>query len=119
LLENLQIPQLQQRKVVLPVLDGLEVVRACDILRCQANGNFTDFYFTDGSQKMICRPLRHYEALLTDAGFMRVHKSHLVNLDYVTAYKKGKGGILILTDGHEVDVSAQRKGDLLARLGGG
>jgi two-component system LytT family response regulator len=118
LLENLQIPQLQQRKVVLPVLDGLEVVRACEIVRCQANGNFTDIYLADGSQKMICRPLRHYETLLEDAGFLRVHKSHLVNLDCVTAYKKGKGGRLLLTGGHEVEVSAQRKGDLLSRLGG-
>ena len=116
LVENLQIQQNQQRKVVLPVLDGFEVVRVKDIIRCQGNGNFTDFHLTDGSKRVICRTLKFYDELLTDCDFMRVHRSHLVNLQYVTGYKKGKGGQLNMSDGSVVEVAPGRKADLLERF---
>ncbi|MEL6649986.1 MAG: LytTR family DNA-binding domain-containing protein, partial [Bacteroidota bacterium] len=96
LLDNLKSLEQQHRKVVLPVLDGFEVASLREVVRCQANGNFTDFHFADGSKKMICRSLKFYEEALSDSSFLRVHKSHLVNLEYITAYKKGKGGRLCL-----------------------
>ena len=65
---------------------------------------------------MICRTLKFYEDVLSDFGFMRVHRSHLVNLEYVTAYKKGKGGQLSMQDGSTVDVSPSRKKELLERF---
>ncbi|MEO0472644.1 MAG: LytTR family DNA-binding domain-containing protein [Bacteroidota bacterium] len=116
LLENMHAMNQKNQKVVLPVLDGFEVVLVKDVLRCQANGNFTDFYLLDGTKKMICRSLKFYEDILTDLGFMRVHKSHLVNLEYITAYKKGKGGQLVMKGGDMVDVSPRRKQDLLERF---
>ncbi|MFK7922244.1 MAG: LytR/AlgR family response regulator transcription factor [Bacteroidia bacterium] len=116
LLDNLKSLEQQHRKVVLPVLDGFEVASLKEVVRCQANGNFTDFHFADGTKKMICRSLKFYEEALSDASFLRVHKSHLVNLEYIIAYKKGKGGMLSLSNGDTVDVSAQRKPALLAHF---
>ncbi len=113
LLENIRTLEQQHRKVVLPVMEGFEVVPVKDVIRCQANGNFTDFIFQNGGKKMICRTLKFYEQALAELGFLRVHKSHLVNLEYITAYHKGKGGQLTLTNGDIIDVSPQRKQDLL------
>ena len=84
LLENIKALKQTQHKVVLPVLDGFEVVPVQEIVRCQANGNFTDFHFVDGKKKMICRTLKFYEDALSELGFMRVHKSHLVCLLYTS-----------------------------------
>ncbi len=109
LLENIQITNSQLKKIVLPVLDGFEVVEVQDIIRCQANDNFTDFHLTDGSKKVICRTLKFYENILGELGFVRVHKSHLINMQYVKAYKKGKGGYVEMKDGSTVDVSATKK----------
>jgi two-component system LytT family response regulator len=116
LLENIRTLEQQHRKVVLPVLEGFEVVPVKEVIRCQANGNFTDFIFQSGGKKMICRTLKFYEEALSELGFLRVHKSHLVNLEYITAYRKGKGGQLTLTNGDVVEVSPQRKKDLLAHF---
>lgn len=116
LLENMHTVNQQLQKVVLPVLDGFEVVQVKDIVRCQANDNFTDFHLTDGTRKVICRPLKHYEEMLSEIDFLRVHRSHLVNLQYVKGYKKGKGGQLNMTDGSTVDVAPSKKQDLLARF---
>lgn len=118
LIDNLRTTHQQHQKVVLPVLDGFELVTVKEIIRCQANGNFTDFYLQDGSKKMICRTLKFYDEILSELGFMRVHKSHLVNLQYVTSYKRGKGGVLSLEGDHAVEVAPSRKEEVLKHFGG-
>ena len=116
LIENIQTANKQLHKVVLPVMDGFEVVQVKDIIHCQANDNFTNFYLVDGSSRMICRTLKFYESLLQEFDFLRVHKSHLVNLQYVQKYKKGKGGQLTMTNGAVIDVSPSKKKELLERF---
>lgn len=111
LLENLQ--NNTNKKVVLPTLEGFEVVDMEDILHLEANDNFTNFYLKNGSKKVICRTLKFYEEVLRDSGFLRIHRSHMVNLNYITSYKKGKGGQVELVDGSVVDVSATKKDELL------
>ena len=63
---------------------------------------------------LICRTLKHYHDTLQDCGFCRVHRSSLINLDYVTKYNKGKGGNVELSNGKQVMVSASKKSDLLS-----
>jgi len=116
LAENLQNTNKQEHKIVLPLMDGFEVIRVKDVIRIKANDNFSDFHLTDGSRKVICRTLKHYEELLSDFEFLRVHKSHLVNLQYIKRYIKGKGGQLIMTDNSEVEVSQNKKKQLLERF---
>ena len=111
LLENLQSNK--NKKVVLPTLEGFEVVDMENIIRLEANDNFTNFYLKDKSKQVICRTLKFYEDVLQDSGFMRIHRSHIVNLNYIKNYKKGKGGQVELIDGSVIDVSATRKDDLL------
>jgi two-component system, LytTR family, response regulator len=113
LLENIQNGNLQNYKIVLPLQDGFEVVAVKDVIHCRANDNFTDFHFLNKQKKMICRTLKFYEDLLGESGFLRVHKSHLVNLDHVVKYNKGKGGQLTMVDGAVIDVSPNRKDELM------
>jgi two-component system, LytTR family, response regulator len=116
LAENLQNANKQEHKIVLPLMNGFEVIRVKDVIRIQANDNFSDFHLTNGSRKVICRTLKHYEELLAEFDFLRVHKSHLVNIQYITRYIKGKGGQLIMSDNSEVEVSQSRKKQLLERF---
>jgi len=113
LINNIHNVHKQHHKVVLPLIDGFEVVEVKDVIRCQANDNFTDFHLVDGSKKVICRTLKFYEDILRDFDFLRVHKSHMVNLQHVRKYKKGKGGQLLMSNGSAVDVSPARKEALL------
>lgn len=117
LVENLQLENKQLQKIVLPLLDGFEVVQVKDIVRCEAKDNFTEFHLAGKTKKLICRTLKFYDELLVDFGFFRIHKSHLVNLQFINRYKKGKGGQVFLDDGSVVDVSPLRKKDFLAMFG--
>ena len=67
---------------------------------------------------MVSKPLKEYEELLEQCNFFRVHKSHIVNLNHIEKYVKGKGGYVITNDGSHVDVSVQRKEELLQVLTG-
>jgi two-component system, LytTR family, response regulator len=117
LLENLQANNHADQRVVLPLLDGFEVVRAGDIIRCEADDNFTQFQLRNGERRMICRPLKFYEQALQPLGFARVHRAHMVNLMHVQRYRKGKGGVVVMADGSEVPVSEAHKNSFLAAMG--
>lgn len=115
LLQNLkQKPELQQ--IILPTLQGFDVIKTASITRLQANGNFTDVHLSDGSCKMICKFLKHFDDLL-DIPFLRVHRSFIVNLNYIKSYSKNSGGYITLLDGSEIEVSATYKQALLKTLG--
>ena len=116
LLENIQAVNKHNHKIVLPQLNGFDVVKINDIIRCQANDNFTEFYLTNGTKKLISRTLKFYEDLLKDFDFVRVHKSHLINIQYVVKYLKGKGGQVEMTDGSVVDVSVNQKAAFLEKF---
>jgi two-component system LytT family response regulator len=116
LLENIKNTNKQLHKIVLPLIDGFELVQVKDIVRCKAEDNFTMFYMVDGSKQLICRTLKFYEDLLKDFDFIRTHKSHMVNVQHIKRYIKGKGGQVIMSDSSEIDVSASRKKDLLNRF---
>jgi two-component system LytT family response regulator len=117
LIDNLSQANKQHQKVVLPLLDGFEIVKVHDILYCQAEDNFTRFFLTNGKQMLICRTLKHYDEAMEECGFCRIHRSYLVNLEYVTKYNKGKGGFVTLSNGTELEVSATKKEDFLKVYG--
>lgn len=117
LLENRLMQEQRTKKIVLPLLDGFEVVKAEEVIMCVANDNFTDFHLVGKPRKMICRTLKFYEELLEPSGFMRVHKSYLVNLEFVVKYTRGKGGELLMQDGTTVPVSPQKKDAVMAYFG--
>ncbi|MDQ3111145.1 MAG: LytTR family DNA-binding domain-containing protein [Bacteroidota bacterium] len=110
--ENFREPQPEKRQVILPTLEGFEVIKMDEIIRLQGNGNFTDIFLKDGSKKMACRFLKHYDEILSYP-FIRVHKSHIINVECVKSYHKNSGGYVVLSDKSEVDISANYKEEFL------
>ena len=112
ILENFKEKKPGKQQVILPTLEGFEVIKAENIMRLQGNGNFTDVYLENGQKKMICRFLKHFSEILSFP-FVRVHKSHIVNISFIKSYQKGNGGCVTLTDGSEIDVSPNYKEEFL------
>ncbi|AWI25320.1 LytR/AlgR family response regulator transcription factor [Flavobacterium pallidum] len=110
ILDNFREPKPEKQQVILPTLEGFEVVKMEDIVRLRGNGNFTDLYLTNGHKKMVCRFLKHFSEILP-LPFLRVHKSHIINLHFVKSYNKG--GFLTLHDGAEIEVSPTYKDEFL------
>lgn len=106
LLQQVKNTEQKLQRLVIPTIHGFEVVSLNEVVRLQGNGNFTDIILQNGQKKMACRFLKHYEDLL-NFPFMRVHRSHVINCDFVRAYNKG--GFIELVNGEEVELSASYK----------
>jgi two-component system, LytTR family, response regulator len=72
-------------KIALPTQKETYLVPVKDIVRCESSNNYTTFFLTDGSSRLISRPLYEYDELLSPYGFVRCHQSHLVNKLHVTS----------------------------------
>ena len=117
LLHNLQKAQVpQEMKLCIPSLKGFQVVELKEILYCEASGSYTNFFFVDKHSICTAKTIHDYEDLLEDAGFVRIHKSFLVNLLHVKEYLRGEGGSVILSNGHEVEVARRKKDLLIAKM---
>lgn len=115
IVENFKTRQPEKQQLILPTMEGFDVVKIDQIVRLKGNGNFTDLYLSDGSKKMVCRFLKHFADLLPHA-FLRVHKTHIINIDFVKSYHKGMGGYVVMQDGAEVEISPMYKEAFMSRF---
>jgi len=113
---NLQLEDRSFTKIALPSSEGIDFISAKVIIRVEADRAYSNFYLDSGKRIMVSKPLKEYEALLEACNFFRIHKSHMVNLNHLDKYIKGKGGYVIMKDGSHVDVSVRKKDELLRKL---
>ncbi len=100
------------KKIVLKTAESIHIINVSQIIRCEADVNYTRFYMKSGEKLLVSKPLKEYDELLSPAGFFRTHQSHLVNLDHMQRYDKSEGGYLVMDDGAFVPVSVRRKDEL-------
>lgn len=116
LIHNMKNLQGNTKKISIPTLTGLVFLQIKDIIRCQSDVNYTTIYLQDKTKLLVAKTLKEFEELLTEYNFFRIHNSHLVNLEYIKSYNKGKGGFVTIADGSEIEVSTRRKDLFLKKL---
>jgi len=116
LLQKINQPTLAVQRIALPTMQGLEFVPVESIISCSSNNNYTEFFLTGKKKLLVSRTLKEVEDMLADHAFIRVHHSHIVNLNAITRYVKGEGGYLVMQGDSTVDVSRSRKDLLLRKL---
>lgn len=104
----------KEKKLALPGVTDIQYVRLDDIIRMQAERNYTRFFFTDGKNFCSAKTLKDYEEMLPENIFVRVHRTHLVNRNFIKQYDRD--GLLILQDGSSVEVSRRKKEQVLKYL---
>ena len=116
LIENLGKNEEYQQKITLPTGNAYEVVNIKEIIRCEADGNYTNFLLTNNRKIIVSNGLKFYEDILPIDHFFRVHHHHLVNINHVVRYLKLDGGYAIMSDDSRVELSRRKKDAFLARL---
>ena len=116
LLSNIKDLSDKPKKIILKTAENIYLIDIQDIIRCESDGAYSRFYINDGKKILISKVLKEYEDLLQNYGFMRTHKSHIVNLSYLDRFEKLHGGSLILKDQSVIPVSVRKKEQLIAML---
>jgi len=101
------------KKIVLKTAESIHLVQVDDIVRLESTGNYSRFHFTSRKPLLVSKTLKEFDEMLNPYGFMRVHQSHLINLDHILQYEKSNGGSVILSDNQPVPVSLRKKDVLL------
>lgn len=109
LLENIRIPDREPPKIILSTSEKIHVVKVEDIIRCESDNYYTQFFFKDGKKLLVSKTLKENEELLSEYNFLRPHKSHLINALYIESFNKRDGGTILMMDGSEVPVSRRKK----------
>jgi two-component system, LytTR family, response regulator len=103
-------------KIALPVMNGLKFIDVHDVIKVRGDNVYSVFYLVDGKKEVASLTLKETEALLARYNFFRVHKSFIVNLAYIVSYIKGEGGVVVMSDGSEVEISRRNKADFLKKM---
>lgn len=109
--------QVELEKIAVVNNQGFDLVPLAEIVRLEADSNYTTLYLREARKQVVSRPLGYFEELLPSNSFYRVHASHVVHLKYVNRYVKGRGGYLELADGGVVPVAARKKNEFLRLFG--
>jgi two-component system LytT family response regulator len=103
-------------RLTLVTANEVLVVHTEDIIRIEANNNYSMFYFTNHPKLLISKTLKDFEELLTPHNFFRIHQSHLINLNHVESVQTLDGGQVNMKQGHKVDISRRRKSEFMEKL---
>lgn len=115
LLNNLNQKNNKTSKIILNTSDNIYIVDLKNIIRCKSENNYTIFHTSNGDKITMSKTLKEYENILPEEIFIRIHRSHLININYITRIKKRDTDIVLLKDNSEIPVSPKKK-DLLLKL---
>ena len=111
---NMLLQDTHPFRLALPSKDGIHFLMPHEIIRCEASGNYTKFYINDNKQLITSKTLGEYAELLGPYRFIRTHKSHLVNHDFISFIDHD--GFIVLKDASKVEISRRRKRDVMEAL---
>jgi two-component system LytT family response regulator len=98
-------------------MEGIHFERIQNIICLEAKGNYTHIHFSDRKKILVCKTLQDVENILNDRlQFVRIHRSHTINLNHLQKYFKGKGGYVMMDDGTCINVSAGKKQQFMESL---
>jgi two-component system LytT family response regulator len=95
-----------ERKIALPERKGLQLIPYAEILRIEARSSYSRIYFSNGATLVVAKVLRWFETQLDANSFIRIHRAHLINRDYINQYSQGK---ILLNNGVWLDVSRRKR----------
>ncbi len=103
-------------RISLPTQERIHVVDIVNIMRCESMDNNTRFFLENGEKIFVSRTLKKFEILLQDHPFIRVHQSHLINLEHLGSFEKKDGGYIKMKNGDIVPVSVRKRPELVKAL---
>lgn len=116
-IESLILNAIQKnKKISIPSQEGILWIDLDDIIRFEAESNYTHVYIKNKKKIMVAKTLKSFEDQLPNTIFCRIHSAHLINLNEIDRYIKGDGGIAVLKDGSNIPVSRANKTELLTKL---
>ena len=118
LLNTLSSSNDPKSKIALPTFTGYQLEKINSIVYCEADQNYTKIITIRDETILVSKPISYLEEILPQDNFFRIHKSYLVNLNFIKEYRRSEGFQVILENGTTLDVATRRNQDFLKALTG-
>lgn len=111
--KNLNTPENKDRKIILRTMENIYLLDVQDIIHCESDGSYTIFDTMEEGRITVSKSIKGYDDLLSGSGFLRVHRSHLINLNHVRRFSRQDGGMVVMKKGIEVPASTRGRERLM------
>jgi two-component system, LytTR family, response regulator len=106
----------KNENIMLRTSEQIHLVNFSDLIRAEADGNYSTFYISDGRKVIVSKPLKEFEEKLLENGFFRIHKSHMINTKKLSYFDKADGGFVIMIDESRIPVSSRKRDAVIELL---
>jgi len=113
--QKLENPATKMLKLSVPIHHGARFLSIDEILYCEADNNRTIFHLFNREKLVASKVLKLVEKQLLGYGFIRIHRSYLINRDYLEEFNRTDGGFVIMSNGDRLPV-AKVKFSLLSAI---
>lgn len=105
-------------KIPVPDNDGIELVPTEEIIYCKSDSNYCTLVLSGKRRITASKTLKHFETLLGNDQFIRVHKSYLINRNHIRKYLKKDGGELVMSNNDVVPLSRNTRDEIVKLIQG-
>ena len=116
LLTNIKTKNLGRKKISIYTMDTILFEEIDDIMHLQSDGNYTHIFLRNNKKETVSKPIKEFEDLLPETIFCRIHHSHIININYIKKYHKGRGGYVEMDDNTSIEVSSRKRDSFLEML---
>lgn len=103
-------------KIVLNTTEAYKFVEIKKIIRLESDRNYTKFFIEGERPILVAKTMGEFEDILVKFEFKRVHKSHLVNMNFIKAFDYAGGGNLVFTNDDKIPVSKRKKSEVVSYI---
>jgi len=106
----------QYPKIALQAEEGLIFIRKNEIVSAIAEGNYTSICLLGSRKFKVLRKLKEVSEILGEDNFIRIHRSHLINLIHVIRLVENQKELVLMSDGSEWPIARNRKSDFIEKF---
>jgi two-component system LytT family response regulator len=104
------------KRICIPTTGQLHFFYSNEILRFESLGNYTQIFLKEKQKILVAKTLKEFDEMLHGFGFFRIHQSHLINMDAIKSFNRGKGGEVVMMDGVVLEVSVRKRDEFLKAM---
>jgi len=116
LMHNLNSDSDQFTKVAFPSANGYTLEKLKNIVYCQADKNYCIIHTITGKKIIVTKPLKFIAEMLPVDSFFRIHKTYLINLNYIENINKSAGGQVVMSGDIIIPIASTHYTELIERI---
>ena len=94
----------------------VDIINLQELVRIEAKSNYSKLFMANGNTLLVSKVLKKFDEQLGNGLFVRIHKTHLVNLSFIRAFHGSRNKTVLLENGENIEVSRSKQGYVMRKI---